>query len=40
MTNSSYSYTYAVETDATADAVWALYADASTWPAWTPRRSS
>lgn len=29
-----FSYSYVVEADVTADAVWALYDDVASWPAW------
>jgi hypothetical protein len=32
--SSSYTYTYAVEADVTADAIWSLYDDVTTWPSW------
>jgi len=31
---SSYSYTHTIEADVTAEAIWALYDDVTTWPAW------
>src|SRR5213083_2213969 len=34
MATSTYTYTHAVETDVAAGAIWALYEDVSTWPAW------
>jgi hypothetical protein len=35
MTSSpSYTYTHTVEADLTADAIWALYEDVSSWPEW------
>lgn len=30
----SYTYAHTVETDATADAIWSLYEDVSSWPSW------
>jgi Polyketide cyclase / dehydrase and lipid transport len=30
----SYTFTHSVETDATPEAVWALYEDVSSWPSW------
>src|SRR2546422_9593301 len=31
---SSYTYTHSVETDVSAEAIWSLYDDVTTWPAW------
>src|SRR5437016_4762333 len=31
---SSYRYRHAVEADVTAEAIWALYEDLTTWPSW------
>ncbi|MGI8573554.1 MAG: SRPBCC family protein [Solirubrobacteraceae bacterium] len=30
----SFTYTHAVEADVTAEAIWSLYADVTTWPSW------
>ena len=30
----SYTFTHSVETDATPEAIWALYEDVSSWPSW------
>jgi hypothetical protein len=30
----SFTYTHAVEADVSADAIWSLYEDVSTWPSW------
>lgn len=30
----SFTYTHSIEADITADDIWALYADVSTWPEW------
>jgi Polyketide cyclase / dehydrase and lipid transport len=32
--SSTFTYTHTVETDATAEAIWALYEDVETWPLW------
>jgi len=34
MTTSSFSYTHTVETDVPAEAIWSLYEDVASWPAW------
>jgi Polyketide cyclase / dehydrase and lipid transport len=31
---SSFTYTHAVEADASAEAIWSLYEDVTTWPRW------
>jgi hypothetical protein len=32
--SSSYTYTHTVEADVSAEAIWSLYDDVTTWPAW------
>jgi hypothetical protein len=32
--SSSFTFTHTVEADVTAEAIWSLYADVSTWPSW------
>src|SRR5215472_2530829 len=34
MSSTQFTYTHTVEADVSADAVWALYEDVSTWPEW------
>src|SRR5215218_3236005 len=34
MSSSAFTYTHTVEADVSAEAIWSLYADVSTWPSW------
>ncbi len=36
----AYAYAHSVETDASAEAVWALYEDARSWPSWDAQAES